>query len=53
MEKMVLLIDQQLSSIGEKIVSENMQKMKCVAETIMFVADRALPFMGTMTIENM
>ena len=37
-------IDQQLSSIRAEIVSQNKKKMKCMAETVIFVVRRELPF---------
>lgn len=46
MEKKVLPIDQQLSTIRAKIVSQNMEKIKSIAETIIFCGRQGIAFRG-------
>ena len=45
-ENKVLAIDQQLSSIRAKVVSQNREKIKCIAETVIFCGRQGIAFRG-------
>ena len=46
MENNLLSIDQQLSSIRAKIVSQNRKKMKCMTETVMLWGRQGIALRG-------